>query len=67
MNASATTERDNASDCKPKEVGHGHSVYADLDGHSPVIESTAEQTWAEFCAALDGPAFLLAVTGFADL
>ena len=32
-----------------------------------VVESCAEQPWAEFCGALDKPAFLLPVTGFGEL
>jgi hypothetical protein len=34
---------------------------------SPVIESCTEQPWAEFCSLLDKPAFLLPITGFAEL
>jgi hypothetical protein len=32
-----------------------------------IIESCIEQPWAEFCSALDKPAFLLPITGFAEL
>lgn len=35
--------------------------------HNQVIESWAEQSWAEFCMELDKPAFLLPITGFAEL
>jgi hypothetical protein len=35
--------------------------------HNQVIESWTEQSWAEFCMELDQPAFLLPITGFADL
>jgi hypothetical protein len=32
-----------------------------------VIESSADVPWAEFCASLEQPVFLMAVTGFGDL
>ena len=32
-----------------------------------VIESSADQPWAEFCATLEQPVFLMPVTGFGDL
>jgi hypothetical protein len=32
-----------------------------------VVESSADQPWAEFCESLDQPAFLMPVTGFGDL
>jgi hypothetical protein len=35
--------------------------------HNQVIESWSEQPWAEFCMELDQPAFLLPITGFAEL
>jgi hypothetical protein len=46
---------------------------AEAQGHiavvhpQPVIESWTEQPWAEFCSALEQPAFLLPITGFAEL
>jgi hypothetical protein len=40
---------------------------SELRGHGLIVESTADQTWAEFCSTLEEPAFLLAITGFADL
>jgi hypothetical protein len=35
--------------------------------HNQVIDSWSEQPWAEFCMELDQPAFLLPITGFAEL
>jgi len=32
-----------------------------------VIESSPDQSWTDFCGALNGNAFLLAESGFADL
>ena len=34
---------------------------------SPVVETSGDQPWAEFCESLDQPVFLMPVTGFADL
>jgi hypothetical protein len=35
--------------------------------YSEVIETSADQPWADFCETLDQPAFLMPVTGFGDL
>jgi hypothetical protein len=35
--------------------------------HNQPMESGSEQPWAEFCRELDRPAFLLPITGYAEL
>lgn len=56
-------EWDRASDASPCE-----SIDPQQERHvQQVIESFTEQPWAEFCSALDKPAFLLPITGFAEL
>jgi hypothetical protein len=66
---------------KPKRYGAGGGEWDRATDASPsesihptqerlvhqVIESCMEQPWAEFCSALDKPAFLLPITGFAEL
>ena len=67
MTAIASTERSASGNSAPAETVGGSVRAGELRGPGTIVESTAEQTWAEFCSTLEEPAFLLAITGFADL
>ena len=59
----------------PCSVTEGASPYIGAATHcngayamsTSVIESSADEPWAEFCASLEQPVFLMPVTGFGDL
>jgi hypothetical protein len=53
--------------CEPDLDRTSQESKCAADSGPQVVESDAEQPWAEFCRALERPALLLPITEFVDL
>jgi len=63
----ASIEHTLANAGKPEELGPATGPGNAQDSAPAIVESSLDMSWTEFCSALQVPAFLLAITGFADL
>lgn len=65
----ATTPHNRAILCRDAESLEIHvpGGAALCDPAAPVVETSMDMSWAEYCGSLRRPAFLLPDSGFADL